>query len=206
MFLFWAAIALLACLILLNIIFQIFFSCVFNRRITPKDKYRKYKEGKITKAELKRFIVPSDELFYRYIANHRCFACFIAIFTFSCTFKCNKAYYSHFYSFGMFKARWSQGRYYRKSMTIFCIVAMVIDALLICLCIASLLGMVVYSNMLWVTAVEVAVLSALLIILGCIELFKMKEYLKYNERYTSTNVRQKFEVSSANDFMDKDSR
>ena len=83
---------------------------------------------------------------------------------------------------------------------------MVIDAMLICLCIASLLGMVVYSNMLWVTAVEVAVLSALLIILGCIELFKMKEYLKYNERYTSSNVRQKFEVSSANDFMDKDSR
>ena len=106
----------------------------------------------------------------------------------------------------MFKARWTQGKYYRKSMTIFCIVSMVIDALIICLCIASLLNMTVYSNMLWVTAVEVAVLSLLLIILGCIELYMMKEYLKYNERKTSVNLRQKFDVSNANDFLDKDSR
>lgn len=138
--------------------------------------------------------------------NHRCVSCTIAIFTFMCTFKCNKAYYSHFYSFGMFKARWTQGKYYRKSMTIFCIVSMVIDALIICLCIASLLPLAVYSNMLWVTAVEVAVLSLLLIILGCVELYMMKEYLKYNERKTSVNLRQKFDVSSANDFLDKDSR
>ena len=91
-------------------------------------------------------------------------------------------------------------------MTIFCIVSMVIDALIICLCIASLLPLAVYSNMLWVTAVEVAVLSLLLIILGCVELYMMKEYLKYNERKTSVNLRQKFDVSSANDFLDKDSR
>ena len=91
-------------------------------------------------------------------------------------------------------------------MTIFCIVSMVIDALIICLCIASLLQLSVYSNMLWVTAFEVAFLSLLLIILGCVELYMMKEYLKYNERKTTTNVRQKFDVSSANDFLDKDSR
>lgn len=123
-----------------------------------------------------------------------------------CTFKCNKLYYSHFFSFGMFKARWTQGHYYRKSMTMFCIVSMVIDALIICLCIASLLNMVVYSNMLWVTTFEVAVLSLLLIILGCVELYMMKKYLKYNERKTSVNMRAKFDVSSANDFLDKDSR
>lgn len=84
----------------------------------------------------------------------------------------------------MFKARWSQGengKYYRKSMTIFCIVAMILDAMIICLCIASLMTMTVMANMLWVTTVEVAALSLLLVIFGCIELYMMKPYLKYNE-------------------------
>ena len=107
MFLFYATLVLLAILIMINIAFQIFYTCVFNRKITPKDKLTKYKEGKITKTELNKFIVPSDELFHRYVANHKCVSCTIAIFTFMCTFKCNKAYYSHFYSFGMFKARWT---------------------------------------------------------------------------------------------------
>lgn len=98
-----------------------------------------------------------------------------------CTFKCNKTYYSHFYSFSMFKARWTNGKYYRKSMTIFCIVAMILDAVLICLCIAGLMTMEAFSNMLWITTVEVAVLSLLLIIFGCIELYLMKQYLRYNE-------------------------
>lgn len=106
----------------------------------------------------------------------------------------------------MFKARWSWGKYYRKSMTIFCIVAMVLDAMLICLCIASLMTMTAFSNMLWVTTVEVAILSLLLIIFGCIELYMMKQYLRYNEQKTTGYQRQKFDVSSANDFLDKDSR
>ena len=182
MFLFYAAVGLLGLLIILNIIFQIFYTCTFNRRVTPKDKLRKYKEGKISKAELQRFMHPSDEMFYQYAAKHGCVSWTIAIFTFACTFKCNKTYYSHFYSFSMFKARWSNGKYYRKSMTIFCIVAMVLDAMLICLCIASLMTMEAFSNMLWITTVEVAILSLLLIIFGCIELYMMKQYLRYNEQ------------------------
>lgn len=209
--LFFGACVLLGILVLINIIFQIFYTCTFNRRITPKDKLRKYKEGKITKAELNSFTVQKDEYFHTYMRKHACVSCFIAIFTFFCTFKCNKTYYSRFYSFDMFKARWSQAKYYRKSMTIFCIVAMVIDALIICLCIASLITMNVFSNMLWVTTVEVAVLSLFLIIFGCIELYMMKQYLSYNEvnkkaTWSSSNTRQRFDVSSANDFLDKDSR
>lgn len=184
--------------------------CTFNRRITPKDKLRKYKEGKITKAELQKYVHPSDEDFHRYVMKHKCVSCCIACSTFACTFKCNKTYYSRFYSFDMFKARWSQGKYYRKAMTIFCIVAMVIDALCICVCIASLITMSAFSNMLWITTVEVAVLSLLLIIFGCIELYMLKQYLSYNEQpkatWGSSNTRQKFDVSSANDFLDKDSR
>lgn len=64
MFLFYAACGLLGVLIILNIVFQIFYTCTFNRMFTPKDKLRKYKEGKISKAELKRYIKPIDELFH----------------------------------------------------------------------------------------------------------------------------------------------
>ena len=107
--------------------------------VTPVDKWQKYKDKKLTKAELGRFIHPSDELFYRYSLKHKCFSYTIAVMTTMCTFKCNKSYYSHFYSFDMFKARWSNGKYYRKMMTIFTIVEIVIDALIICICIANLL-------------------------------------------------------------------
>jgi len=37
------------------------------------------------------------------------------------------------------------------------------------------------SNMLYVTLIETVVLSFFNILLGSIELFKMKDYLKYNE-------------------------
>jgi hypothetical protein len=73
--------------------------------------------------------------------------------------------------------------------------------------------MVVMSNMLWITCVEVAALSLFLIIFGCIELYKMKDYLAYNEApktgtlgWDSKGGRNKFDVSSVNDFLDKDSR
>lgn len=205
-----AALILLGVLMLLNFIFQIFYSYTFNRMITPADKLRKYKEKSINKAELRQFTKPSDEHFRTYVKKHAYWSCLVAFFSFFCTFKCNKAYYSRFYSFDMFKARWSLGKYYRKSMTCFCIVSMIIDGLIICVCIAALITMTVFSNMLWVTVVEVAVLSLLLIIFGCIELFLLKEYLSYNEAskasWGQTNTRQKFDVSSANDFLDKESR
>jgi len=187
-FLMFGALTLLGLLIFLNVVFQIFYTCTFNRMVTPSEKYKKYKEGKISKAQLKKYIYPSDEKFSKYAKKHGCVSCTIAIFTFMCSFKCNKLYYSHFYSFNMFKAQWSMGgdfkdgKYYRKSMTIFCIVAMVLDSLIICLCIASITSLEVMSNNLWVTTVEVAVLSLLLVIFGCIELCMLKDILKYNEK------------------------
>lgn len=62
------------------------------------------------------------------------------------------------------------------------------------------------SNNLWVTTVEVAVLSLLLVIFGCIELCSLKKILHYNEKKKSGFKRQNYDVSSANDFLDKDSR
>ena len=210
MLLFFAGCVLLAFMVILNIVFQIFYTYTFNRNVTPKDKTRKYKEGKLSANELKKFIVPSDEMFMNYAKKHKCWSWTVAIFTFMCTFKCNKSYYSRFYSFDMFKARWTQGKYYRKSMTCFCIVSIVIDALIICVCVAALITMQAFSNMLWITTVEVLALSILLIAFGCIELYQLKNYLQYNEqqqqKWGMTNSRQKFDVSSANDFLDKDSR
>ena len=182
MLLFFAGCVLLAFMVILNIVFQIFYTYTFNRNVTPKDKTRKYKEGKLSANELKKFIVPSDEMFMNYAKKHKCWSWTVAIFTFMCTFKCNKSYYSRFYSFDMFKARWTQGKYYRKSMTCFCIVSIVIDALIICVCVAALITMQAFSNMLWITTVEVLALSILLIAFGCIELYQLKNYLQYNEQ------------------------
>ena len=212
MLVFWGTCGLLAALIILNIVFLVFYICNFQSDITPKDKHRKYKEGKITKAELKKYIVPSDPDFHNYTVKHRCMTVFITIFMALFTFKCNKTYYSRFYSFDMFKARWTQGKYYRKSLTIFGIVSMVLDGLILVFAIASMLPLVVMSNMLWVTVVEVAFLSLMLIILGCVELWLLKPYLSYNEHAAKaawggvSNTRMKFDVSSANDFLDKESR
>ena len=87
---------------------------------------------------------------------------------------------------------------------------MIIDGLIICVCIAALITMEFFSNMLWITTVEVAILSLMLIIFGCIELCLLKDYLSYNQvakaSWGHTNTRQKFDVSSANDFLDKESR
>ena len=107
MLLFIAGCTLLFLMVVLNIVFQIFYSYTFNRNVTPKDKRRKYKEGKISVAELKKFIVPADEMFMVYAKKHSCWSWTVAIFTFLCTFKCNKSYYSRFYSFDIFKARWT---------------------------------------------------------------------------------------------------
>ena len=201
MLLFYASSGTYGLFLLLNMIFQCFYTCSFNRRRVPKDKIEKFKKGRITKAQMKHFVEPVDMKFNRYMTKHSCVSCTIAIFTVMCSFKCNKIYYSRLYSFDMFKAQWSQGSYYRKSMTIFCVVGIILDALLICVCLASLSTREPFSNMLWITTVEVLILSLMLIILAGIELCMLKDYLSYNEpqkmtAWAMTNSRQKFEVSA----------
>jgi len=55
-----------------NIVFATMYWKVFNSKIIPADKVRKYEEGKITKTELQRFIYPSDEDFSKYAKKHKC--------------------------------------------------------------------------------------------------------------------------------------
>ena len=47
---------------------------------------------------------PQDELFLSYAEKHKCWSWTVAVFSIIFTFKCNKSYYSRFYSFDMFKA------------------------------------------------------------------------------------------------------
>ena len=62
------------CLIafIFNVVFATMYWKIFNSRIIPEDKARKYKAGKITQTELQRFIYPSDEDFAKYGKKHRC--------------------------------------------------------------------------------------------------------------------------------------
>ena len=93
-------------------------------------------------------------------------------------------------------------------MTVFCIIHMIIDALIICISVAGLYVLEFMSNMLYVTMMETAILSLFGLLLGLIELFKMKDYLKYNEPEAKKNKsgRRPLNVSSGLDFMDQDSR
>jgi len=180
---FFATVAILAVMLIYNLVFLCVYIGTFRSTSIPEDKKQKFKKGLISKDIMESFRTLSDPAFAQYVKKHRCMDCLISVMTLLFTFKCNKMYYSHFYSFDMFKARWSKGEYkhYRKLMTVFCIVHMVIDAIIFCIAVAGLYALEFMSNMLYVTMVETAVLSVIVVLLGLIELFKMKEYLAYNE-------------------------
>ena len=135
----------------------------------------------LSKKDMERFREAKDPLFINYHKKHRCLSCCVGFCTLFFTFKCNKMYYSRLYSFDMFKARWSRNKFYRKFMTLFCAIHMLTDAIILLISIVGLISIQFMSNMLYVTMIETAVLSILGLILGLIELFKMKDYLKYNE-------------------------
>ena len=44
-YIFYSGCVLLVLLVILNIVFQIFFSYTFNRNVTPEDKRKKFKAG-----------------------------------------------------------------------------------------------------------------------------------------------------------------
>ena len=57
---FWASSFIVIIMVILNMTFQIAYRQNFNRMIIPKDKLRKYREGRITKKELAKFAYPAD--------------------------------------------------------------------------------------------------------------------------------------------------
>jgi len=92
----------------------------------------------IDKATMESFRTLADTLFSIYYRKHTCVSNTISVFTVIFTFKFNKMYYSHFYSFDMFKARWTKGKFYRKLMTNFGFGQLVIDAMIFGIAVYSL--------------------------------------------------------------------
>lgn len=106
--------------------------------------------------------------------------CLISTFTALVSFKYNKLYYSHFYSFKMFKASWTNESKYRKNLTAFTIVHMLImDLGLIVIGVAGIKSLRILQNQLWVVYVETTLLSLIDIVLSAIELYKLKQILQY---------------------------
>lgn len=149
------------------------------------------------KAQIKKWMKPSDEKFAAYKKEHGFVFCMISALTFLVSFKYNKMYYSHFYSFGMFKANWSDENHYRKIHTWYTMIHMfLVDLGLIVIGIAGLISVDFMANQLYITFIETVVLSIIDIVLGAIELYKLKEYLAYTGK-SKTAASSRAKVSNA---------
>lgn len=189
---------------LINVIFQFMYGKKFNSKQMSADDMRRVREGKIQKKDVHKYVIASDKEFGVYVKKHRCANLTISSLTFLLCFKLNKLYYSHFYMFDMFKARWTDHKFYRKMMTWYCIVWMItVDLFLICIDITGLFTLE-WGNQLYITMIETLVLSLLGIFLGSYELYRLKDMLKYSESQKTGPLG----VSSGvpDDFLDKDSR
>ena len=167
---------------ILNIIFCCVYWRAYQTTFLPKDKTKLVREGKLSLVEAKKkFTTNADNEFATYAKRHKCFSVMITILSLFSTFKLNKLYYSHFYSFSVFKARWSDVKFYRKMMMWFCIAHFItIDLFLICIDISGL-TMIEWGNQLYITMIETLVLSLVGLVLGSIELYSLKDSLAYTE-------------------------
>ena len=210
----------------LNLVFGCMYRKVFHTTIIPPDKLKKHKEKRISAKELARFIYPSDQAFADYVKRPSCVQKMVAIATYIWSFRYNKLYYSQFFSFGAFKARWTKGKYYRKMMTWFGIVhILLVETLALLLAGAALVAWyqskgnrAFFGNQYYICMFEAFVLAIILILLSLYELFKLKDYLAYNEQHNDPNKKAGwgtgnkaglFGVSSGapdDDFLDKESR
>jgi cation transport regulator ChaB len=96
-----------------NIAFQTYFNKHFGKRDLLPEKKAQVKKWSASKrrenkAELERLKVPVDAKFGVYKSAHSQAYKVISVLTCITSFKVNKILYSHFYSFGMFKATWSK--------------------------------------------------------------------------------------------------
>jgi hypothetical protein len=67
----------------------------------------------ITESNATRYLQDIDPEFTAYVTKHK--FCFYTVLTFAglTHFECFKLYYSYFYSFDMFKAKWTRSEYLR---------------------------------------------------------------------------------------------
>lgn len=200
------ATAVVACFMILNIIFMCVYWRKYQSTYLPEEKTKLVRAGKLSLVEAKKkFQTNSDNEFATYAKRHKCFSVLITVLSLLSVFKLNKLYYSHFYSFSVFKARWSDVKFYRKMMMWFCIAHFItIDLFLICIDVTGLMH-IEWGNQIYITMIETLVLSLAGIALGAYELFRLKEYLAYTEEGKKKGM---FRVQGGmeDDLMDKDER
>lgn len=173
---------MLVCYFILNIIFFCVYWRKYQTTYLPEEKTKLVRAGKLSLVEAKKkFTTNSDNEFATYAKRHTCFSVLITVLSLLSVFKLNKLYYSHFYSFSVFKARWTDVKFYRKLMMWFCVAHFVtIDLFLICIDVAGLTN-IEWGNQLYITMIETLVLSLVGLTLGSIELYRLKESLAYTE-------------------------
>lgn len=100
---------------ILNWLFFFFYLCKYQLTTLPESKKKLVREGKLNMAEAKKkFTLNGDNEFAAYVKRHKCFSIMLTFISLGWDFKLNKLYYSHFYSFSVFKAKWTDIKYYRK--------------------------------------------------------------------------------------------
>jgi hypothetical protein len=105
----------------------------------------------------------------------------VFVLTATVSFKFNKAFYSFFYDSAQCQALFSRSKYYRKILTWFTIIWIIlVDLVLISIDVTGLTK-VTADNQLFITMIETLVLSVLSIIFSSIELMRLKVYLQYTE-------------------------
>ena len=189
--------------VILNIAFHTSFTRKFNRKYLPYIYERRVRLGKMSKAEASKHRTWQDQQFIDHKRRHCCCTYWVFAATAAISFKFNKCFYSYFYQMSAFRSHFSEAKYYRKMHTWYMIAYIIcIDLALICIDITGLF-IIVPDNQLFITIIETLVLSILSIVLGCIELWLLKDILGYTQ-IQKRKAKQVIETDSEDDTSNLD--
>jgi hypothetical protein len=147
----------------------------------PMEYERRWRLGKMTKAEANKHKEPIDDKFNLYKRQFK--SCVYTVYGFSSLlgFQVNMAFYSFFYDLKPFQAHFEKAKYYRKMLTWY-LIAYIILVNLTTICIdITCLTMIENKNQLHITVVETLIFAIVSIILISIELYVIKYSLEYTE-------------------------
>ena len=160
---------------LLSVVYQLVF---WRNTINPLCR-RSKKDDSMLKIKDKPF---KDRLFKEYFVKHTFSAIMIMVLTGSVSLKFTKMFYSHFYSFDLFKARFTDDTLFIKTMNRFILVSFfLVDVLLI---IVGFIGLatIKWNSQVYIECIEVIILSALSAILTIVESCRLDKILSYIKR------------------------
>jgi hypothetical protein len=169
--------------VIINIVWHCHFLKRFDSQRLSIEDERKVRLNKISRAKaMKENSEPCDEDFAKYKKLHKCSVNTIYVFSVMLSMKINMAFYCFFYDLQQFKATLSDPKNYRKMLTWYTIATIIcIDMALICIDITCL-TMIEDDNQLWITVIETLVLSIILLVLSAVELYMIKDNLKYTTK------------------------